>query len=166
MVDDNECLERISPAISDAYFVVDKDRRIVASNRAFSDLLGARSAERRRIQNTQCHQQLNLEICKDRCIALACLKKGETVRMHEVHGETANGRSIVLELTAMPLRTEAGETSGVLVVQREVTDERRLKQRFLDEQAERASEREALLRIIQQRDAELQDLRAKLKLRT
>ena len=56
--------------------------------------------------------------------------------MEEIRGQTPDGRELVLELSAIPLKDENGQTTGVFVTHRDVTDESRLKARYLEEQAE------------------------------
>jgi PAS domain S-box-containing protein len=165
MVDDLKAVERLGKVFFDSYFVVDAERRVRSFNEGFVQLLGFRPAQRRAIKGTHCHELLALEICGDRCIALECLNKGGPVRREEIRGKAPNGRELVLELSAIPLKNEAGQISGVFVTHRDVTDERRLKTRYLEEGAARAVERDTLLKIIKERDEELEELRRRDKLR-
>ena len=61
-----------------------------------------------------------------------------------------------------PLRDANKKVTGVFVTHRDVTDERRLKTRQIEEKEEHLKEREALLKIIRDRDEELTDLRSKV----
>jgi PAS domain S-box-containing protein len=160
-----EFIDRVGPVFFDSYFVVDRERKILKFNDGLVQLLGFRPAQKRRIAGTACYELLKLEICRERCIALKCLEKDGPVRMEEIRGKTPDGRDIILELSAIPLRDDAGRIEGVMVTHRDVTDERRLKTKYEAEQTERRSEREALLKIIKDRDAEIERMQEKAKMR-
>lgn len=159
MSSDEEFVKRFGAVFLDSYFVVDKDRHLLGFNQAFSQMLELRPSERRKLIGEHCYDKLRLEICKDRCIALEAIKKDSAVRMEEIRGTTAEGRELVLELSAIPLKDENGQTTSVFVTHRDVTDERRLKARYLDEQSDHRRERSSLLRIIEDREIELEDVR-------
>jgi PAS domain S-box-containing protein len=165
MPKDIELVDRIGPVFFDSYFVVDRDRHILKFNDGLVQLLGFRPAQRRKIAGANCYDLLNLEICRERCIALKCLEKDGPVRMEEIKGRTPDGRDIILELSAIPLRDDQGRIESVLVTHRDVTDERRLKTKFETEQVERRSEREALLKIIKDRDVQIEGLQQQVKIR-
>lgn len=163
MADDLDALRRIGTVLIDSFFVVDQDRRITEFNKRLVEMLGLRPSERRSLPGSHCYDNLKLEICSDRCIALECLKRDAPVTMEEISGQTRNGREVVLTLSATPLRDEAGAVTGVLVTHRDITDERRLKTKFIEEQEAHEKEREALLRIIKDRDQTIEKLQAKAK---
>lgn len=167
MADDRQAIEQFGAVFLDSYFIVDRDRRILSFNQAFSQMLELRPGERRKLINTPCYERLRLEICKDNCIALECIKRGAPVRMEEIKGSTADGqRELVLELSAIPLKDETGNITSVFVTHRDVTDERRLKARYLEEQTEHRRERASLLKIIEDRDVEVENLRRQSKVQT
>ncbi|MBI5510821.1 MAG: PAS domain-containing protein [Deltaproteobacteria bacterium] len=165
MADDLKAIERLGKVFFDSYFVVDRERRIIDFNEGFVQLLGLRPAQRRTLKGTHCYKMLSLDICKDHCIALECVTRGAPVRKEEIHGKGPNERELVLELSAIPLANEANEITGVFVTHRDVTDERRLKTRYLAEQEAHGKERDTLLRIIKEREEELEELRRRDKLR-
>lgn len=156
---DADFLKRFGPVFLDSYFVVDRERKIQSANNGFSQLLGLQPAERRKLAGTPCYEKMRLEICEKNCIALQCLERGAAVRMEEIKGRTPEGREIVVELSAVPVRDERGEVSGVFVTHRDVTDERRLKERYLEEGQAHKKERSSLLRIIEERESEISQLR-------
>lgn len=158
-MDDHEAINRVGPVFLDSYFVVDRERRITAHNAAFTQMLELRGADRRKLIGSPCYESLRLEICKNNCIALQCMEKQAPVRMNEIRGQTKDGRELVLELSAIPLRNEQGQITGVFVTHRDVTDERRLKARYLEEETEHKKERSGLLRVIEERDGEIEKLR-------
>lgn len=159
MSDDYEALERLKGIFLDSYFTVDRERNIQEFNASFVQMLDLNPGERRRLKNGKCYDWLKLEICKDKCIALRCLDEQRPVRMQEIRGRSAAGRVLVVELSAVPLRNESGEITGVLVTHRDVTDERRLKSRFSEEQDYHKRERSSLLRVIEERDEEVRRLK-------
>jgi PAS domain S-box-containing protein len=164
MADDLTAVDRLGKVFFDSYFVVDRERRIQSFNEGFVQLLGFRPAQRRAIKGAHCHKLLSLEICRDGCIALECLNKGGPVRKEEIRGKAPNGRELVLELSAIPLWNQVGQISGVFVTHRDVTDERRLKTSYLEEREAHANERDTLLKIIKEREEELDELRRRDKL--
>jgi sigma-54 dependent transcriptional regulator, acetoin dehydrogenase operon transcriptional activator AcoR len=160
MSDDKDAINRLGAVFVDSYFIVDRDLRMQAFNPAFPALLGLRGGERRKLLNSFCYDYLKLEICQERCIALEALKKNGAVHMNEIHGQKPDGTEMILELSAIPLKNANGEVDTVLVTHRDVTDERRLKERYLEEQDHHKKERAALLRIIEDRDVEIENIRA------
>ena len=156
-------MNRFGPVFFDSYFVVDSDRRIRQHNGVFEQMLGLRPAQRRSVTGTHCFELLQLEICKDRCIAVECLKRNAPVRMEEIHGKTPSGRELVLELSAIPLRDTSGNVVGVFVTHRDITDERRLKTRFKETQAELDKKIADLEKLVAEKDTELVQLRSKPK---
>lgn len=156
MADDKDAINRLGAVFLDSYFVVDQELRIQSFNPAFSTMLGLRGAERRKLTHSFCYDHLKLEICRDRCIALEAINKKAAVRMNEIRGERTDGSELILELSAIPLKNEQGEIDGVFVTHRDVTDERRLKARYLEAQDHNKKERAALLKVIEERDVELE----------
>jgi PAS domain S-box-containing protein len=160
VADEDKVIEQFGPVFLDSYFVVDRNRRIKAFNETFVQMIGFRPAQKRHVAGSHCFDLLKLEICRERCIALACLEKNGPVRMEEIKGKTPDGRDLVLELSAVPTRNEAGDITGVFVTHRDVTDERNLKDRYLKEQQEHRTKVESLLRIIRDKDEELDAAKA------
>lgn len=163
MAGDDSFIERLGPVFLDSYFVVDRERKITAFNPALLQLLDLRPTQRREIAGKSCYELLKLDICRDKCVALQALAKDGHIRVAEIRGKTHDGRDLVLELSAIPLRDAKQRVTGVFVTHRDVTDERRLKTRQIEEKDEHLREREALLKIIRDRDEELTDLRTKVR---
>jgi PAS domain S-box-containing protein len=160
MSDDKDAINRLGAVFLDSYFVVDQELKIQSFNPAFPQMLGLRGADRRKLVNSFCYDYLKLEICRDRCIALEAINKKAPVKMNEIRGERPDGSELILELSAIPLKNDKGEVDGVFVTHRDVTDERRLKARYLEAQEHHKKERSALLKIIEERDSELEGSRA------
>ena len=60
----------MAESIIDSWFIVDAERNVVEFNRAFYSLLP--KAVARSLKQKKCFEVLELEICKDRCIAEQC----------------------------------------------------------------------------------------------
>lgn len=163
MGNDREAVDRLKGVFLDSYFTLDSERRIDSFNSGFLQLIGLRPTERRRVLGSRCFEHLQLGICKDQCIAVECLAKNAAVRREEIHGTTQSGRELILELSAIPLHGEGGLVTGVFVTHRDVTDERRLKERYLQEVASHLKERDSLLGIIKERGEEIEALKRRLR---
>lgn len=160
MSDDKEAIDRLGGVFLDSYFVVNKELRIHAFNAGFPQLLGMRNPDKRKLSGAFCHDLLKLEICRERCIAIDAMTRGTAVRLDEIRGERPDGTPLMLQISAVPLKNAKGEIEGACVTHRDVTDERRLKDRYLEEQDRHQKERSNLLRIIEERDLEIERLQA------
>lgn len=158
MGDSKEWLKEHGGVFLDSYFILDRERRIEGFNQAFVGLLGMRSSQRRKLAGARCYEHLKLDICRNDCIAIKCLERNAPVKMSEIRGDTKVGE-VVLEVSAVPLRDDDGTVTGVLVTHRDVTDERRLKERYNEERTRSKTDRDSLLRIIQDRDSEIERLK-------
>ena len=156
---DNRDLSALTWVLMDSFFILDDNREIIEHNSMLTQLVGVRGAERSRLKGTRCYERLRLEICQEHCIALRCMKEKQRVRMNEIRGQSSDGRNLVLELSAVPIQDDTGQVRGALVVHRDVTDERRLKDRFLEAEASHRRERSELLRVIDSRDNEIRRLK-------
>jgi PAS domain-containing protein len=147
----------VSDVIIDSYFIVDQDRNIVDFNRAFFSLLPRNVA--RGLKGKKCFEVLELNICKDACIAHQCWKDKRQVRLDEIKGrvpgaETGEMRFI---LSAVPIMDAAGQPVGALEVQRNVTDEAMVQVKYQEMLENEARERERLASQIRLRTKELLD---------
>src|SRR6476661_4508020 len=114
--------KQISEVIIDSYFVCDSERNIVDFNRAFFSLLPRNVA--RGLKGKKCYEVLQLNICKDRCIAQQCWNDKKQVRLDEIDGRPAGGEKAArFNLSAIPILDENGNPVGALEVQRDVTDD-------------------------------------------
>src|SRR5689334_847501 len=111
-------MSRFGAVFLDSWFIVDPELRILEFNPAFGQLLNLRGGERRKLIGTPCYEKMRLEICKENCIALEALKRNTHVRMEEIKGSTPDGREIVVELSAIPLRDANGTPTSVFVTHR------------------------------------------------
>src|SRR4051812_22209476 len=123
-MDDNEALARLGPAFLDPYAVIDGDRRITNFNAAFGQILELRPAERRKLINSHCCESLKLEICKESCVALECMRKAAPLRMQEIRASTPTNTGMMVEINALPMKDAEGRVNATLLVYRDVSDER------------------------------------------
>ena len=148
--------KRVAPAIIDSYFVVDQERTIVDFNRAFYAMLPRQIA--RKLKGKKCFDVLQLNVCKDSCVAKQCWQEGRQVRLDEISGTIvgdANALEMRFILSAVPITDEHGEHVGALEIQRNVTDEAEVQVKYQAMLETEAQERERLATQIRLRTKEL-----------
>ena len=147
----------VSDVIIDSYFIVDQDRNIVDFNRAFFSLLPRQVA--RGLKGKKCYEVLELNICKDACIAHQCWKDKRQVRLDEIKGRVpgAEAGEMRFILSAVPIMDAQGNPIGALEVQRNVTDEAMVQVKYQEMLENEARERERLASQIRLRTKELLD---------
>jgi PAS domain-containing protein len=149
--------KQVSDSIIDSWFVVDNDRNIVEYNRAFFGMLPRAVA--RGLKGKKCYEVLELNICKEACIAQQCWRERRQVRLDEIKGrvpgsETGEMRFI---LSGLPIYDQNGNTVGALEIQRNVTDEATVQVKYQEMLETEARERERLAAQIRSRTKELLD---------
>jgi PAS domain-containing protein len=148
--------KRVAPAIVDSYFIVDRERRIVDFNRTFFAMLPRQMA--RGLKGKHCYEVLELNICRDNCIAMQCWRDGRHVRLDEISGTIigdAEAAKLRFILSAIPITDEAGNHVGALEIQRNVTDEAEVQVKYQEMLESEARERERLATQIRARTREL-----------
>jgi PAS domain-containing protein len=147
----------VSDVIIDSYFIVDQDRNIVDFNRAFFSLLPRNVA--RGLKGKKCYEVLELNICKDACIAHQCWKDKRQVRLDEIKGRVPGGDDTEMRfiLSAVPIMDANGNPLGALEMQRNVTDEAMVQVKYQEMLENEARERERLASQIRLRTKELLD---------
>jgi hypothetical protein len=111
-----------SEIIIDSFFIVDLERNIIDFNRAFHSMLPRAAA--RNLKTKKCYEVLQLDICKESCIAHQCWKTNRQVRLDEITGRVAGeSQDLRFILSAIPIHNEAGVVIGAVEMQRNVTDE-------------------------------------------
>ena len=148
--------KRTASAIVDSYFVVDHERRIVDFNRAFFAMLPRNVA--RGLKGKHCYEVLELNICRDECIAKQCWAGNRHVRLDEIIGKIAGepeAKELRFILSAVPITDEHGAPVGALEIQRNVTDEAVVQVKYQEMLETEARERERLANQIRTRTKEL-----------
>ncbi len=145
----------MSDAVIDSYFVVDAERNIVDFNRAFFGMLPRQVA--RGLKGKKCFEVLELNICKENCIAHQCWKDRRQVRLDEIKGRVIAGESEEMRfiLSAIPILDGSGNPVGALEIQRDVTDEAEVQVKYQEMLDNEARERERLVTQVRARTKEL-----------
>src|SRR5215207_6155994 len=84
--------KQVNEALIDAWFVVDNDRNIVDFNRAFFGMLPRNLA--RGLKGKKCYEVIELNICKDACIAHQCWRDKRQVRLDEITGHVSASANV------------------------------------------------------------------------
>jgi len=155
---DVDFIQQLSALSYDPFFVFDRDRRITHCNDVFAMALGLRVGQRHQIVGRSVRELLELDATGESCIS-DCLRTDANVRVQSARARLPDGAELRLDISALPLRNDAGEVVGVIVLLRDVTDEQRLKDRYDKERQEHIGERETLLRIIRDRDEEIKRIK-------
>lgn len=154
-------IKALSDVIIDGYFVVEADRSIVHFNQAFYSMLPRTLS--RGLTGKKCYDVLDLDICRDRCIAKQCWEAGRAVRLDEISGTVARGeRRLTFILSALPFFAEDGSVEGALVIQRNVTDEAQVQSKYQEMLENEKRERERLKYIIRTRTKDLMETSRRL----
>jgi PAS domain-containing protein len=145
----------LSDVIIDSWFIVDVERTIIDFNRTFYAMFPRQVA--RGLKGKKCFEVLELNICKESCIAQQCWKEKRQVRLDEIKGtipgtETGEMRFI---LSAIPIHDAAGNPLGALEIQRNVTDEAQVQIKYQEMLETEARERERLFTQVRTRTKEL-----------
>jgi len=148
--------KRVAPAIVDSYFIVDRERRIVDFNRAFYAMLPRQMA--RGLKGKKCFEVLELNICREHCIAQQCWTDNRHVRLDEISGHVigdSEAQQLRFILSAVPIVDAEGKHLGALEIQRNVTDEAEVQVKYQEMLETEARERERLATQIRARTKEL-----------
>ena len=143
--------------IIDSWFICDSERNIVEYNRAFFAMFPR--SEARNLKSRKCHEVLRLGICQGSCIAQQCWREGRQVRLDEIDGkpvgqpDDAPPRRYVL--SSIPILDENNRPVGALEIQRDVTDEALVQDKYKKMLENEARERERLSTQIRTRTREL-----------
>jgi PAS domain-containing protein len=146
-----------SDALIDSWFICDSERNIVEYNRTFFSLFPR--PEARQLKSRKCYEVMRLTICQNACIAHQCWREQRHVRLDEIDGrpvgqaEDAPPRRYVL--SSIPILDENNNPVGALEIQRDVTDEALVQDKYKTMLETEARERERLASQIRARTREL-----------
>jgi signal transduction histidine kinase len=109
--------EALSKLISDAYYIVDADDRIVSANEAFHRMFPGLIP--RDLREMRCRDTAFLP-CRDRCLRERCEAQG-VVRLSEIQtwSRDASGAPAMLQLNVIagPVRLSDGEPGAIIILQ-------------------------------------------------
>ena len=110
----------------------------------------------RGIKDKYCYEILELNICKNECIAQQCWSANRHVRLDEISGSIAGEtQKLRFILSAVPITDEQGNHIGALEIQRNVTDEAVVQVKYQEMLEKEARERERLANQVRARTKEL-----------
>lgn len=141
----------------DSYFIIDMEHNIVDFNQAFRSMVPRPLA--RRLKTKKCHEVLQLDICKDHCIARDCWQEKRPIRLDEISGRVVDqDDQMIFILSAVPILDSAGNMIGVMEMQRNVTDEAQVQAKYQRQMEARAEEKARLVQDLQSRTRRLFDV--------
>ena len=144
--------KRFSDVIIDAYYIVDREGKILDFNRLFYGLFPRNIA--RRLKGKTIHEVMDIE----RDIAKECMAAGRHVRLDEIEGKPKESDEVIrMILSGIPLKDESGEILGALVVMRNVTDEAMVQIKYQEMLETEARERQRLIEKLRDRTQQLLD---------
>ena len=158
-----ESYASIVKGTTDSAFILDEDRKILEFNRPFVKLHEVEPRNVRGIHHSLCREHVDLEICENQCILKTCLEANDTVRFDEVKGRTRSGEELTLIVTAIPIKDADGKIVSVLEIQRNVSDEAKIhdKYKVLFEKEKKA--KETLEKLVEERTSALKKTNEDLK---
>jgi hypothetical protein len=147
--------------IIDSYFIIDLEHNIVDFNRAFHSMLPRSVA--RNLKAKKCYDVLQLNICKNNCIAKQCWTNRRQVRLDEITGKVAedNTESRFI-LSAIPIYNQQGDVIGAMEVQRNVTDEALVQTKYQQQMEASAKQQQQLENELQLRTRRLLEISRRL----
>ncbi len=154
-------LRLLGDALLDSWFVCDAERNIVDFNRTFHSMLPR--AQARNLKGKKCYDVLKLDICKDRCIAEQCWREKKQIRLDEISGRPDGDQPRRYILSALPIFDDSGRRVGALEIQRDVTDQAQVQEKYKEMLEEEAAEREQLKTQIRARTRELLEANQSLR---
>lgn len=111
----NEFIQKLPLAV----VVINKNREIIAFNRAFF-LIAGRDVR----QGTRhCYEFLNFNFCQTDCLAHMASRLGRTITWDESNGTRKNGDELIVRPTVVPILNSDGEADGHVLVFQNTTDE-------------------------------------------
>ena len=139
--------EALSALISDAFYIVDADDRIVSYNVAFRNMFPRSMV--RTLREARCRDASFLPCQGGQCLRERCAAEG-AIRLDELETTITNAKgeqeTLRLIVTAGPVTLPNGQ-SGTMIILRDVTDEARIQakyQKAMQDERERVARDEAV----------------------
>jgi signal transduction histidine kinase len=157
-VRDLEPIRRLLEGSVDGAVILDRDRRILAYNRAYENASGlrGRTLRQRVAEGARCHEIFPLEICEAACVGCKARELGKTLRVDEIRATSSGAEEKTFIVTAFPL-------GDVLIESyRDVTAEVRIQRRLKVLLARERDAKAELEREVQAQTRELRKAQAQL----
>ena len=155
-------LRRIGGALTDAYVVVDAERRVVDFNRHYFSLFPRHQA--RKLKGGHCCQFLKLGICENgECLARRCMRENQAVRYDEIPAfrvDDEGHEAARFIVSGAPLGSSA--PLGALLMLRDVSDAADVQRKYKEILETEAKEKERLKEEIFRKTKELMDTNLEL----
>lgn len=120
-------LETVLNCVADGVFTVDKGKIITFFNRAAERITGFSSEE---AVGAPCRDIFRADICGDHCTLDEVYTSGEHVINRSVRILDRDGRTILVSISAAPLRDKGGRIIGGVETFRDLTTEQELRRRI------------------------------------
>lgn len=129
-------VEDITQGITDSILIISTDFKILWANRGALEKHGYSSMEE--MVGTSCytathHRETRCDSSRDQCPVAELRKHGKPVTVEHVHFDKAGNASYV-EVAAYPIKDEKGEVTEFVHVCRDITEHKRLEEKFLQAQ--------------------------------
>ena len=104
-------IRALTQVLRGAYFVVDREKRIVDFNNAFFEQISERDANN--VIGKYCYDIMPLTICESKCVATHCWKHREGIKIGDV-SPTDEKLKLSLEVTCIPIYNREDQLIGAL----------------------------------------------------
>lgn len=101
----------LTQVLRGAYFIVDREKRIVDFNETFFDQITESDANN--VIGRYCHEVMPLTICEKKCVAKYCWQHREGIKVGDV-SSTDEKSSVSLEVTCIPIYNDDKQLIGAL----------------------------------------------------
>ncbi len=132
----SKMVEDITQGITDSILIISTDFKILWANRGALEKHGYPSLEE--MVGTNCytathHRETPCDSSRDQCPVAELRKHGRPVTVEHVHFDKAGNESFV-EVAAYPIKDEKGEVTEFVHVCRDISEHKRLEEKFLQAQ--------------------------------
>ena len=120
-------LQHIFESVSDAICVINFNYKIVRANRSFLELFGVSEKE---IQDRNCYEIINLDICKSERCPLRCKIKDCNKLEYDIVKEDLNNGKRFLLLTTNNLLYPTGEPVAIIENYKDITERKKMEEKL------------------------------------
>jgi PAS domain S-box-containing protein len=137
-----EFLDSVLAGMKAGLFAIDGDARLIAFTRRAESLTGY---EREEVVAGRCYEFLKTDRC-DECSVKLAHRIPDSPLNYETIATTKSGDKLPLDVTISPLRSAAGEPIGAVGILRDMTEQKRLWEKLLQER-DRAKQYLSIARV-------------------